>query len=110
TLRLAFQPQNGDHMGTAPFSEFLLLSPAAKDTRPDTMEPKELHELSANAPGASHPGVVLLYPNGKPEDEPKLERKPNSTWELNVKRPVDASGTKTALGFGITVAGQTTAE
>ena len=47
TLRLAVQPENGDHMGTAPYNDFLLLSPAAKDTSADAMEPKELHEKPA---------------------------------------------------------------
>jgi hypothetical protein len=110
TLRLAFQPQNGDHMGTAPYNEFLLLSPAAKDAKSDKMEPKELHELSSNATGSSHPAVMLLFPNPKPGDEPKLEGKPNATWVLNVKRVVDAAGGKADLGFGLTVAGHTTQE
>src|SRR6516164_3890258 len=37
TLRLGFQPQDGDHMGTAPYPEFCLLVPAAADTKPGTM-------------------------------------------------------------------------
>ena len=31
TLRLGYQPQDGDHMGTAPHSEFCLACPAAED-------------------------------------------------------------------------------
>jgi hypothetical protein len=110
TLRLAIQPMDGDHMGTAPFSDFCLLSPAAKDQSPDTMEPKALFEMSAGAPGGTHPGVVLLYPNNKPEAEPKLAAKANGTSVLYVKRSVDANGKQAALGFGFTVAGTTTAE
>jgi hypothetical protein len=108
TLRLAFQPQNGDHMGTAPYNDFCLLSPAAKDGKPDTMEPKELHELSATAAGGTHPSVMLLFPNNKPEDQPNVIAKPNATWVLSVKRPVDAKGMKASLGFGLAVVGQTT--
>ena len=110
TLRLAIQPMDGDHMGTAPYSDFCLLSPAAKDQSADTMEPKALFEMSAQAPGGTHPGVVLLYPNNKPEAEPKLTAKANSTAVLYVKRAVDANGKQAALGFGFTVAGTTTAE
>jgi hypothetical protein len=110
TLRLAFQPQNGDHMGTAPYNEFLLLSPSSKDAKPDTMEPKELHELSSNSTGSSHPAVMLLFPNTKPAEEPKLESKPNGIWVLYLKRGVDAAGGKADLGFGLTVAGHTTQE
>ena len=110
TLRLATQPMDGDHMGTAPYSDFCLLSPAAKDQSADTMEPKALFEMSAQSPGGTHPGVVLLYPNNKPEAEPKLVAKANGTAVLYVKRTVDASGKQASLGFGFTVAGTTTAE
>jgi hypothetical protein len=108
TLRLAFQPMDGDHQGTAPYGEFCLLVPAAKDEKPDTMEAKALHELSAFATGGTHPGVMLLFPNNKPEDEPKLAAKPNAIAVLNVKRPIDANGTATTLGFGFVVSGVTT--
>ncbi len=107
TLRLAFQPMDGDHQGTAPYGEFCLLTPIAKDEKPDTLEVKELYELSANAPGGTHPGVMLLFPNPKPNDEPKVESKPNDTAVLFLKLKVDANGTPSALGFGFTVAGVT---
>src|SRR5690606_4041033 len=60
TLRLGFQPQDGDHMGTAPFNEFFLLVPAAKDTDPGLMDVRDLHEISA-VQGGTHPGVMLLF-------------------------------------------------
>src|SRR5262249_26522391 len=110
TLRLAYQPMDGDHMGTAPYNEFCLLSPAAKDEKPDTMQPKELHELSANAPGGTHPGVLLLFPNNKPEAEPKLSAKANGVVVLYVKREVESGGKKAPLGFGFTVAGSSMSE
>jgi len=110
TLRLAFQPMDGDHMGTAPYNEFCLLSPAAKDVNPDTMQPKELQELSAGAPGGTHPGVMLLFPNNKPEPEPKLVAKSNGIAVLFVKRELEVKGNKTPLGFGFTVAGHSTSE
>src|SRR5262249_22476535 len=46
TLRLAVQPMDGDHMGTAPYNDFCLACPAAEDTKPDLMEAKKLQELS----------------------------------------------------------------
>ena len=110
TLRIGIQPEDGDHQGTAPFNEFCLLSPADQDKKPDAIEPKELHELSTKSTTRKHPGVMLLFPNTKPEDQPKVESKPNATWVLYVKRPVDVNGTKTSLGFGLTVAGHTTQE
>jgi hypothetical protein len=110
TLRLSIQPMNGDHMGTAPYNEFLLLSPAAKDVKPDLLEPKALHELSATAVGASHPGIMLLYPNPKPSDAPAVEAKENETWVLSFRRPVTAGGQAGVLGFSAVVVGHSMSE
>src|SRR5438105_15386720 len=85
TLRLGFQPMDGDHMGTAPYPDFCLLVPAKIDEKADLMEAKELRELSAKAAGGSHPTVLLLFPNEKPEDKPQLADKGSSTWVLTVK-------------------------
>ncbi len=108
TLRLGIQPMDGDHMGTAPHNEFCLLCPAAKDTSAATMQVKAMHELSSASHGATHPAVMLLFPNPKPADEPVIISKGNGIWVLQVKRPVVAGTAKTALGFGMTVAGHTT--
>jgi hypothetical protein len=107
TLRLGFQPMDGDHMGTAPYPEFGLLIPAVDDTKPDVMTAKELQELSAKASGGSHPAVFLLYPNEKPADAPQLVDKGGGTWVLNVKEPVVAGGQKAAIGMGLTLVGHT---
>jgi hypothetical protein len=105
TLRLGFQPMDGDHMGTAPYPEFCLLIPAADDEKPDTMAPKELQEMSGKSTGASHPGVLLLYPNNKPEETPKLVSPASGTWVLNLKEPVKAGDQKAVLGIGLTLVG-----
>lgn len=110
TLRLGFQPQDGDHMGTAPFPEFCLLLPAAIDEKPVTFEAKELREMSAKSIGGSHPGVMLLYPNEKPEEMPKMVDKGMDTWVLMMKYPVVVDGQKAAVGLGLTLVGHTMAE
>ena len=111
TMRLAFQPMDGDHMGTAPYSEFLLLSPAKNDQKAGTMEGKALHELSAKTiPGQSHPAVMLLFPNPKPEDAPKLVDKGAGNWALSWKAPAEVNKQKSSLGLGMILFGVTTAE
>jgi len=105
TLRMGYQPMDGDHQGVTPHTEFLLLVPAAMDAKPDAMEIKDLIELSANVPGGSHPGVMSLFPNDKPEAEPKMVGKPGNVWVLNCRRPVGVEGTVTTLGFGVVVQG-----
>jgi hypothetical protein len=103
TLRLGYQPMDGDHMGTAPYSEFCLLSPAAEDKSADTLETKALQELSAKTTG-SHPGVMLLFPS-KATGEPKLVDKGEGNWALELQQEATAAGKKTVLGIAITVAG-----
>jgi hypothetical protein len=111
TLRLGFQPMDGDHMGTAPYTEFCLLAPAADDKKADLLEPKALHELSEKSvSGGSHPAVVLLFPNPKPDAEPKIVSKGNGIWVLSWKEDATAGAQKTSLGIGLTVFGVTTAE
>jgi hypothetical protein len=112
TLRLGFQPMDGDHMGTAPYSEFCLLVPAKLDQKPDLIESKALRELSAKSAGSSHPGVLLLFPAEKPEDTPKLVNKGEDTWVVSVREPVTVDGKKAegGLGVALTLIGHTTAE
>src|SRR5262249_28622524 len=44
TLRLGFQPMDGDHMGVSAYQEFLLLVSAGKDEKADTMDSKTLQD------------------------------------------------------------------
>ena len=111
TLRLGFQPMDGDHQGTAPFNEFLLLTPAAADKEAKIMPHKELTELSGKTiPGGSHPAVLLLYPNPKPEAGPQLVNKGKNIFVLNWKSDVTAGSDKAVLGLGLTLFGVTEAE
>jgi len=106
TLRLANQPMDGDHMGTAPYSEFLLLSPAADDKIPDTIEVKKLHEMSGKAPlSGGHPGVLLLFPGKGAEAMPKLEKKEENHWVLLFLLDAKAGDKKAVLPVGLTLIG-----
>jgi hypothetical protein len=107
TLRLGFQPMDGDHMGTAPYSEFCLLSLAAEDKSADAMETKPLQEMSAKTTG-SHPGVMLLFPT-KDASEPKIVDKGEGTWSIEFKQDVEAAGMKATIGISLTVAGSSPA-
>jgi hypothetical protein len=104
TLRLAYQPMDGDHMGTAPHGEFCLVSPAADDKNPGPLVPKLLHETSAKATGA-HPGVFLLFPGRDAGDAPKIVNKGDGHFVLLFKQDVTVNGQKTTLGFGLTLVG-----
>lgn len=60
TLRYAQQPADGNHVGTSPTRDFLLLTQAAKDKSPETLDPKKLASLSAEAAGSSHPALLSM--------------------------------------------------
>ncbi len=104
TLRLAAQPMDGDHMGTAPYSDFLLLSPAAEDKKPDIMEAKQLQEMSGKTTG-SHPGVLLLFPGKGAAAAPKLEKKEENHWVLLLLLDAKAGEKKAKLPIGLTLIG-----
>lgn len=106
TLRLAFQPQDGDHMGTAPYPEFFLVTGAAHDESPGPLDIKKMQEKSAETLGGNHPGVFLLFPNPKPEDGAKLVKEMNDHWIVKHYFTLDVEGKPARLGFGLTVVGR----
>jgi hypothetical protein len=104
TLRLGNQPQDGDHMGTAPYSEFMLLSPIKDDKGAETMEVKALQELSAKTTN-NHPAVWLMFPPDKGTGEPKLADKGDGHWVLFFKQDVLVGTKKATLGIGLALIG-----
>jgi hypothetical protein len=103
TLRLEHQPMDGDHMGTAPYSEFLLVSKAAEDKDPGPMKPKALHDISGNVT-EGHPGVFLLYPGKGATSDPKVVSKEGGAWVL-LYQVGAAGGQKAVLPIGLTLVG-----
>ena len=105
TLRLAYQPMDGDHMGTSPYPDFVLLVAANKDAKAGTMEPKALVEMSTASMGTSHPGVLMLAPNAKPSPTPQLAKRENNNWVLNTQAGVATAGASATIGVGLTLVG-----
>jgi hypothetical protein len=62
TLRYGIQPPTDDHFGVSPFRDFLLLSPAAVDKDPATVNHDALVDLSKQTIGAKHPAVWSIDP------------------------------------------------
>jgi hypothetical protein len=107
TLRYGIQPQNGDHLGVSPFREFLLVSPAAVDTDPAAHGHDGTIELSRQAIGGSHPGVLSIDPpvvTGAPLQLHKTELGHDAViMEVPVTRSGKPAGT---LKFGVVVVGR----
>jgi hypothetical protein len=109
TLRLGFQPMDGDHMGTAPNREFLLLSPADADKKVDAIDDgKALAELSAKTTKSGHPAVLLLFPS-KPASPPELvqQKEPPNHWTINAQTDAVVEKKSYPMGISLTVVGQT---
>jgi hypothetical protein len=62
TLRYGIQPANDDHFGISPFRNFLLLSPAAIDKDPATVDHAGVIELSRQTLGGKHPAPLSIDP------------------------------------------------
>jgi hypothetical protein len=105
TLRLGFQPEDGDHAGVSPTKEFGVLIAAAEDTNPATMEPKTMQEKSLKSIESGHPAVLMLFPNTKAPAAPKLTTMEGKYQVLNVRVPATAAGKKAAIGVGLTLVG-----
>lgn len=109
TLRFATQPQDGDHMGTAPHPEFCLLVSAELDEKPGPMEVKHLHDVSARSLEGGHPGVLLLFPNRKPNEEPRMADHGMGHWALHATVTVEVDGKKVPLGIALNLIGHSSA-
>src|SRR5262249_12363102 len=105
TLRLGNQPQDGDHLDTAPHTEFAVLSPAAADKGVATMEVKALHEASIKITG-THPAVLLLFPGRDAGADPRLVEKGEGHWAVLLNLPITAGELKTTIGIALTLIGK----
>ncbi len=105
TLRLGYQPQDGDHMGASDYQDFLVVLDAANHTSADLMDPKHMTETSAKSIATGHPGVFMLFPT-KPGASPALAAMPKDHWVLQSKEDAVIGGKKDgALGIGVTLVG-----
>jgi hypothetical protein len=106
TLRLAYQPADGDHQGSSEFQDFILVTAADKDTKTDLVDFKEMVERSAKSLNTAHPGVFMLFPNSKPAQAPELVSRPRSHLYLSVAVTPIVQGKKMGtMGIGMTVVG-----
>jgi hypothetical protein len=60
TLRFGLQPVDGNHVGTSPTRDFLLLVDVDQDELADNWKDEDLNTASAEAAGSSHPAMLCL--------------------------------------------------
>src|SRR6266545_1644665 len=93
TMRLALQPQDGNHLGTAEFGWFAVLVPAALDPKPDAItDYKSLVKASVKLTVTEHPVILSLRPATEEGAEPKLFAPAEEHKSLRVSIPARVGG------------------
>lgn len=105
TMRYGLILQDGNHMGAAPILDFVLLIPAAEDTKdPDALLTlEELVNLSRKASGTNHPAVISLSRPPASLSAPALEKDDLDHSVLKIKTQSKPGG---ELPIGIVVVGR----
>jgi hypothetical protein len=81
TLRYGQQPVDGNHVGTSPTRDFLLLIEAEKDKSPEVLDLKDLATASAEAAQSSHPALLSLQrPVDGGERAPSIRHNEEHDW------------------------------
>lgn len=82
TLRYALQPVDGNHVGTSPTRDFLLLVRADMDESAAPIDAEELQAFSAEAAESSHPAMLSLQPRREDDDTklPSLRHDEERDW------------------------------
>lgn len=107
TLRYGIQPQNGDHLGVSPFRDFLLVSPAGVDKDPAPHGHDGTIELSKQAIGGSHPGVLSIDPPVTAAAPLSLHKTELDHDAVIMEVPVTRSGKPAGnLKFGLVLVGR----
>ena len=69
TLRYAQQPQDGNHLGTAVYRDFLVLGAAAEDKKVGEVTQEQAIKQSKKGSGSTHPAILSLLPPDKELDK-----------------------------------------
>jgi hypothetical protein len=102
TVRNGLQPQDGDHLGVSATRDFLLLSPASLDKKPDAQKTDAVVKMSIEASGKKHPAVFYLMKRfDSPKELPRLiEDKDKDYWVIDCEIPAKGSPKKPIrIGF-----------
>jgi hypothetical protein len=84
TLRFGLQPVDGNHEGTSPTRDFLLLVDAEQDDLPENWDADALNEASAEAAGSSHPAMLCLQRTSDGSTFAIRHDEANDWWVLHV--------------------------
>ena len=108
TMRFAFQPEDGNHLGTAEYPYFAVLVSSKLDTKPDGItDYKPLVKASAKTASEDHPVILSLRPaSADGGDLPILNAPAPDHKSIRLAVPAKAGAEKTTLVFEIVYEGK----
>jgi len=81
TLRYAQQPTDGNHEGTSPTRDFLVLTSVEKEKSTKIIDVEELNKMSAESIESEHPGMFCLQASkGAKNNKPSLRHDEDADW------------------------------
>ena len=107
TLRYGQQPVDGNHEGTSPTRDFLLLVSADEDASAQPMGVEQLQKASAQAARSNHPAMLALQSTkGKPSPKPSIRHtEDDDWWILQITGTTRSGDQKGNLPMELVVAG-----
>jgi hypothetical protein len=107
TARFEIQPKDGDHLGTAEFDSFLVLTDAVNDKEPNGLNTfKALTKASGKSTSSGHPVVISLRPAPAEGTLPRITEPAPEHKAIRVKLPgKTTSGDKVDLVFDLVFEG-----
>ena len=95
SLRYGHQPQDGNHLGTAEYRDFLILVQAAEDKSAAKLTQEQVMDLSKKVSGSTHPSILSLLPPQKGRDKlPMMVHQDTLELEVLVAKTVGKSASK----------------
>ena len=105
TLRMGLQPIDGNHEGTSPTRDFLVLVQVADDAPQKSWDIEALYEASALAADSSHPALFCLQTPVQQSEASIRHDEANDWWILHVNGAGIADGQTREVALDIVVAG-----
>lgn len=105
TLRFQLQPIDGNHVGTSPTRDFLVVVPADQDEAGKQWETDPLNEVSAEAAGSTHPAMLCLQFPTEGDQAKMIHQEATDWWMLHAVGDGTVGGKKKKVPIDIVVAG-----
>ena len=109
TMRFALQPQDGNHLGTADYSYFIVLTPIKHDAKLDALtDYKQVVKASSKDTSTGHPMILSLRPpSAEAGDMPKIVEPASDHKSVLLKLQGKSGGEAVPIPLEIVVEGKT---